>query len=220
MVGLVAPEMDKFRRLARILALLAGAKKAGFSPLSITQMHSFAFLVNVLSPVWSMPPMDARVLKVRKGPYYPGLQDDIDELIGRSVVMISDIEYIVDDERSGLRLDGNIELNAEFAPRIFEVMLSFAEERNFQVFIDELALALATLSPAEFDLSAGEDATYGDVNIAYDDVVDFAEYKDRNYSAKAAMFLGRLARSGAATTAGEKLHLYVRHMRDRLQDAR
>lgn len=211
--------LKRFRRQARIISLLSGAETGGLSPLPLTQLHSFAYLVNVLSPVWAMPPLDPRVLKLRHGPYYPALQHDLDDLIGRSLIRISDIEYMVDEDRNGHRLNANVELNWELVQRALDVLWSFSEERRLQIFVEELAIALATLTSEELDFAVSEDATYGNSMVAYDDVVDFGEYRDRNYSANAATYLGGLLPSGTSTTPGEKLHLYVQHLRERLSNA-
>lgn len=212
--------IPQLRRQTRLIALLSSAQRAGIAPLSIGQLHIFAYIANVLSPVWAMPPLEAAVLKLQGGPYYPSLQADLDDLIGRSVILISEIVYISDDQRAGRRLDGRIKLNDDLASSAVGVLKSFADERKLQYFVDELALALATLTPEELNRAVSEDATYGDAQIAFDDVVDFAQFRERNYSAKAASYLGKLASAGVATTAGEKVQLYVTHLRKRLQDAR
>ena len=58
-----------------------------------------------------------------------------------------------------------------------------------------------------------EDATYSDSNIDYGNVVDFAEWRERNYSANAARYFAQLSE---AAMPSELLHLYVRHLHRRI----
>ena len=71
------------RRQARILTLLDSATEAGLAPIGIIPFHAFAYLANVLAPVWDMPAMDGKILKRLGGPFYPVLQRDLDRLVGR-----------------------------------------------------------------------------------------------------------------------------------------
>src|SRR2546422_4375809 len=68
------------RRHARLIALLHAAEGAGLVPLRITRLHSFAYLSNVLAPVWDMAALDGKILKRRGGPFYPNMQRDLDRL--------------------------------------------------------------------------------------------------------------------------------------------
>jgi hypothetical protein len=198
--------------------LLDAAEAAGLVPLNILRLHGFAYLSNVLAPVWDMPVLDGKVLKRRGGPFYPDLQKDLDRLVGQGVVVISGVSHVQDKARRW-RLEGAYRLNREFADPILETLADFPEERRLGDFITELGYALSALSDAELDRAMSEDATYSDPMITFDNVIDFADWRDRNYSANAADKFDQVIQGGNASP-GEKLHLYVRHLHRRINGER
>jgi hypothetical protein len=212
-------QLESIRRRARIVILLDAAEKAGLIPLPIARLHTFAYLANVLAPVWDMDALEGKVLKRRGGPFYPALQMDIDRLVGMGVVLISGLGYSR-DELKRWRLEGSYRLNRLFANRILDGVEQFEEERQLRQFIQELAYALSALSDEELDSAMIEDATYSDPLVGFGNVVDFAEWRRVNYSANAARRFARLLPDDTQATLGEMLHFYVRHLRTRLHGGR
>jgi hypothetical protein len=207
------------QRKLRLVVLLDSAENAGLTPISILRLHTFAYLANVLAPVWDMPALDGKVLKRKGSPFYPALQHDLDRLVGMGVVLMSSFGYSLDGSQRW-RLEGTYSLNYTFAARILDSIHQFEDEELLIGFIQELAYALSALSDEELDMAMGEDATYSDPLIDFGNVVDFAEWRQVNYSANAASRFGHLLPSDAQATLGEKLHFYVRHLRSRLHGGR
>jgi hypothetical protein len=183
----------------------------------ILRLHAFAYLSNVLAPVWDMPMLDGKVLKRRGGPFYPELQHDLDRLVGLGVAVISGVGH-VQDEDSRWRLEGAYRLNRRFADPILAALSSFPEEAQLGAFIGELGFALSALSDEELDLAFSQDATYSDPLVSPNNVVSFAEYRD-NFSANAAERF-QYALGAEYTSPGEKLHMYVRHLHRRINGGR
>src|ERR1700687_2575811 len=86
--ALTNERIEELQRRIRLLVLLSAAERAGLVPLRILRLHSFAYLSNVLAPVWDMPALDGKVLKRHGGPFYPALQRDLDRLVGMGRVLI------------------------------------------------------------------------------------------------------------------------------------
>lgn len=216
-----ADPVDSLRRSARILLLLRGAQAAGIAPMHIVAFHGFAYLSNVLAPVWDMPAQEGRILKKQGGPFYPELQADLDRMVGRGMVGISQVSHVrtVDGK---WRLDGHYSLNPDLATDAVEYLVGHPLERRYVAFVTELAYALSALRGGELQNALVEDATYADPAVGGNNVVDFAEWTQRNPSANAARYFERLATDagGLPITPGEKLHLYVRHLHRRAQHAR
>lgn len=207
------------RRRVRLVVLLDASREAGIDPLPTQRLHLIAYLANVLSPVWDMPSVDGTVLKRRGGPFYPDLQADLDRLVGLGVVRVESLRHErIDDDR--YRLEGSFRLNHGLARPILEHLQSMPEEAEAAKFVRELVLALSALSDEEIDRAITEDATYANPKIGLDNVIDFGEWMSANYSANAAERVGGLVKTGAVVGASEKVHLYVRHLRRRLQGAR
>ncbi len=203
------------RRRLRLIVLLESAENAGLIPLSVMRLHTFAYLSNVLAPVWDMPAMDGRVLKRRGGPFYPSLQHDLDRLVGMGVVLISGIGYSHGEDQL-CRLEGSYRLHRSYSAPILESLLRFKDEAELIVFVQELAYALSGLSDTEIDGAMVEDATYSDPIVDFGNVLDFGEWRQVNYSSNSALAFDRSLPDRIAVTAGEKLHFYVRHLRKRL----
>lgn len=203
------------RRQIRLIMLLDAAEKAGLTPLSILRLHMLTYLSNVLAPVWDMPVLEGKVLKRRGGPFYPVLQHDLDRLVGMGIVMISGLGHDLDEMRHW-RLEGSYTLNSDIADRLQPYILKYESEQQLAGFFQELAFALSYLGDEELDLAMMEDATYMDPMTDVGNVVDFAEWQDKNYSANAANYFENLLPYGTRATPGEKLHLYIRHIHARI----
>ena len=207
------------RRRVRLVVLLDASREAGIDPLPTLRLHLVAYLANVLSPVWDMPSVDGTVLKRRGGPFYPDLQTDLDRLVGLGVVRVENLRHErIDDDR--YRLEGSFRLNPELARPILAHLQNLPGEAEAAKFVRELVLALSSLSDEEIDRAITEDATYANPKVGLDNVIDFGEWMSANYSANAAERVGGLVKTGAVVGASEKVHLYVRHLRRRLQGGR
>ena len=75
-------DYDALRRRIRLLLLLDGSERAGLAPINVRRLHTYAYLSNVLAPVWNTRVFDGSLLKRRGGPFYPALQHDLDRLVG------------------------------------------------------------------------------------------------------------------------------------------
>lgn len=199
------------QRRIRLIVLLDAATEAGLVPMEILRLHAFAYLSNVLSPVWDMPAFDGKILKRRSGPFYPELQRDLDCLVGSGVALVTNLGH-VQEESGSWRLEGSYSLNPSFSAPILRQLSHYEQETRLGNFIHELALAISALDSKSFDAAVAEDATYSDPTVAFENVVDFDEWRKENYSANVAEYFKRIAPSLSTTTPGEKIHLYVRHL--------
>lgn len=202
------------RRRIRLLMLLDASERAGIAPIRVRRLHTYAYLSNVLAPVWNARVFDGRLLKLRGGPFYPPLQYDLDRLVGQGLVIVSDFEHVIDAD-GRWRLDGTFSLNYELAEDVLDTIEQLPQEHTIRLFLQEMAYALSALTESEFDLLTLEDPTYSDPNVAFENVVDFANWRERNYSSNAALHFSSLL---DLATPGELLHLFVRHLRRRLRD--
>jgi hypothetical protein len=215
----LADRFAPLRRKVRLVMLLSAAEAAGLVPIKILRLHALAYLSNVLAPVWDMPTLDGRVLKRRGGPFYPGLQGDLDRLVGLGLITITNLGHVRDDD-GRWRLEGSYGLNHKFARDVLHALSTFDDHRRVLEFIRELAYGLSALSDDDFDLAIGEDATYADALVTVGNVVDFAEWKRINFSANAADYFERLIPGGSPSSPGEKVHLYIRHLHRRIHAGR
>ncbi|MDE0175197.1 MAG: hypothetical protein OXM60_17345 [Defluviicoccus sp.] len=123
-------------------------------------------------------------------------------------------------ENGRYRLEGDYSINVDLATPILERLQSLPNEAEPVRHVRELVLALSSLSDQEIDRAASQDATYGDPNVGVDTVIDFGEWESTNFSAAAAKRAGQFIQSGTYVGPSENIHLYIRHLRRRLQGER
>ena len=216
-------QIARLRRRGRLLLLLDAAERAAVTPIASARLHAFAYLSDVLSPVWDLPAFDGKILKIDGGPHYPDLQDELDHLVVLGLVEVSDLAYVGRGE-NGARIEGNYALN--FASPFLAPLLAGLgaggqdaaidpDDRHVHRFMVELAGALATLPNDEIDIAASVDVTYRSVN-ALNNIVDFAEWAEdawqANPSWQASERFEAFLPEDAGLSPGEKLYLYATYL--------
>lgn len=218
---LSANAIEIMRQRSRIIQLLDVAERVGIAPLRSGRLHAFAYLADVLSPVWDLPAFDGKVLKIEGGPHYPILQRELDRLVPMGIVEITNISYIPRPE-GGARIDGFYALNLKF-PNLDAILLALGsrgsehalDSRDAEVygFLLELAGALAKVPDDEIDRAATLDATYADNRIDLLNVIDFGDWTTEaqtdNLSLRTVSEFHKFLPRGALLQSGEKLYLYA-----------
>jgi hypothetical protein len=221
--GLTEDDVARLRRRGRLLLLLDAAERAAVTPLASARLHAFAYLSDVLSPVWNLPAFDGKILKIDGGPHYPDFQEELDHLVVLGLVEVKDLEYVGRGE-NGARLEGKYALNFEslfLAPLLAalgagdEAEAVDPEDRRVHLFMVELAGALATLPNDEIDVAASADVTYRSVP-ALNNIVDFAEWAEDTWQAnpswQASERFEAFLPDDAGLSPGEKLYLYATYL--------
>ena len=215
--------LARLRRRCRVLLLLDAAEQAGIAPLRSARLHAFAYLADVLSPVWKLVPFEGKVYKSAGGPRYPDLQDEIDSLVVLGLIQTRDLVY---EPRAGggARISGSYGLT--FASKHLESILRALgarsveeaidpEDRKLHAYLVELAGALATLPDDEIESATGVDVTYR-ARAELNNVVDFAEWVDDKWEAnpswRAAERFEAFLPAESKMLSGEKLYLYAAYL--------
>jgi hypothetical protein len=208
------PEADHWAR-AWLMSLLDGAARAGLPPLTQGTIHHLAFLANVLAPVYDLPVESGLITRWKRGPYSPELQRDLDRLAMMGLARLVSVQPTRDLEGTWFEARyGRGPRAARFLQDALKVE-SFRRARRFHC---ELLVAYASL-PEEYRAGAAtEDATYantvdGDL-MAGEVVIDFAEWRDRNYSRRAVATLDRQL-DGIQTGGRARIHIYLRYLAHR-----
>lgn len=211
------PSLDQLERSVRVLALLDALARAGVDPVPLRVLHELAYLANVLAPVFDLEPFNASLLKRRGGPYYPELQDTVDELIGKGMVEAEEIRYVLVEEEGRYRLDANYRLNYDLAASAVLRYRNLFGTDGETTFIDELAAAYSTLSDDQLGRVVAYDAKYADADVDVNDVIDFGQWKSsaNNFSRNAALSF----RPQEKLQPAERLYMYLEQVQRRARRA-
>lgn len=204
-------------RKARLLQMLDALQRAGGTPISSEGLHAFAFLANVLSPLWDLSPLDGSVLKSDDGPYYPPLQRGLDALVGDRLVSVFSLRS-AGPKKNGGGLVAEFTLNQGLAAPILDFINGFPDEKDTPRFLLELANAFVEIAVQRRDDAARLDAAYSDPAVASDRVVDFAEWvmpTSENPSWNVAESFQRYVPTETTLNRAEKLLMYMRLLKRR-----
>ena len=216
-------DVVRVRRRSRLIVLLDAAERAAITPIASNRLHAFAYLADVLSPVWDLPPFDGKILQLEGGPHYPDLQEELDHLVVLGLAEVSNLTY-VGRAGGGARIEGDYGLH--FASAHLDPLLAAlgagAHEGSIDTldcrvhaFLVELAGALATLPNREIDRATSVDVTYQSKGIG-ENVIDFGSWtSDRwtdNPTWRTTDRFDQFLPEGATLTGGEKLFLYADYL--------
>lgn len=199
------------RRPLRVLALLDALSRASIFEVPLRVMHELAYLSNVLAPVFELAPFSASLLKRQGGPYYPELQETIDALVGRGLVLASGIRYVHVAEEKRYRLQANYRVNQALARATIEAYKQVYADTGEPFFIEELCAAYSLLSDQELGQAFQFDARYADGDVDNNEVIDFGQWADpakTNFSRNAALSF----RPGESLQPAERIFMYIEHV--------
>lgn len=207
-------EFEARKRPLRVLVLLDGLSRASIFTPSLRVVHEVAYLANVLAPVFQLDPFNASLLKRQGGPYYPELQDTIDSLIGRGMVIASNMRYVHVSEEDRYRLQANYRINRELAAAALLEFREMYTDTGEPFFIDELCAAYSLLSDEELGTTFRFDARYADTDVDNSEVIDFGQWTDStatNFSRNAAMSF----RPDDRLEPAERIYMYIEQVQRR-----
>ena len=202
------------RRRTRLLMLLDAADYAVISPIGTARFHAFAYLADVLSPIYDLTALSGVILKRRIGPYFPELQWELDRLVGLGLVEVTELRPVV--EILHAYLDASFSLRREVVEPILKLVYEDQAFSTLRDFFRELASALGAVPENDLDATTRADVTWETGHAGT--VIDYAEWRARNYSQMSAERIEELARerfngTGLELSPGAKVNLYVQYLR-------
>ncbi|MDI7660207.1 hypothetical protein QLZ26_08820 [Cronobacter universalis] len=213
------PLHSTLKMQSRAIMILEAACKAGINPLPAEVFHNIAYFSNLLAPVYGSKIMDGKVLRLKEGPYYPDLQNQLDWLVLCGLVSISNLKYLYLEEIKNWRLFANYAINIEKTTKIVYQLNQWKDESLNLEFIKKITLALTELSNSEITNSNKFDATYADKSTDFGNVIDYGEWVEGNPSLNAIKLMEKHF-SGYQISDDAKLNFYVRHLYHQIQKGR
>ena len=204
---------------AKLVQMFDALERVGGTPIEGAAFHSFAFFVNVLSPLWDLHPFEGSVLKEHGSPFFPVVQRELDALVGDNLVTVADLSLSTSTDGGVPKLTASFSLAREKCVELLAIIRALPDEIQSEGFLLELADAFVAIQPELRDDVAVVDAAYSDPSIAEGRIVDFAEWvssTNDNASWRVAQEFQRFVPDYVSLSRAEKLVMYMRLMKRRV----
>lgn len=187
-----------------LILLVDACQKAGLTPIPKDRFHRIIYLSNCLAPLFQETPEAARLVKFRRGPFYPHVQWQLDHLGAVGVLDISELSYIRDEVGSWML--------ASYGPNqstaaIIERLTMTAYGRRLAEYLTEVVFAFAALRGKFWDEVALHDTNY--LGRGEDSMINL----DReNLSMRTAEHFQTLLPAGIRPSQRQELFVYLRFL--------
>jgi hypothetical protein len=204
----------QIRRRIRILMLLDAADYAIIAPISIARFHAFAYLADILSPLYDFGPLTGKIEKRRIGPYYPELQWEVDRLIGLGLVVPSNLQAIVDIKRA--YIEASLTLERVRAGPLLDLVHTQDTFTGLRDFFRQLATALSDIDEKDLDEATQSDVTWEAGSKGA--LIDYGEWRAKNFSRMSAERIEQIVSEDLGFTENRlspaaKVNLYVQYLK-------
>ena len=205
--------LQRTKTRVRLVQLLYAAEHAALAPISLDKLHAFAFLADVLSPVWGLRPFEDRIGRTGRPPYYPDLQAQLDLLVGMGLVEPSELSYRPDGTGGGARFAASYALRFGSAhlDALDRALQDDQQSASEQRFLNSLAEALASLPDEEIAKAASQDLVYQRSGPDTEDYVDLDRHGSPSRTARAVASFDQ-AFPGTKLTPARRLYMYANYL--------
>src|SRR5438876_9921423 len=195
---------------ARLWVLLAidACDRAGIAPIEKDRFHRLIFLSNCLAQLFGAVPPAQRILKYRRGPFYPDIQWQLDRLVTMQWLELRGL--LLEPDQFGPWLVAEYEISKrgiEVVSLLRKTPLGAATAS----YIDELVFAFSRL-----DLRRLDDIPLNELNWrpAGEGALITFEDRDTNLALRKTAEFQRLAPEILANRFREQIQLYLRYISD------
>jgi hypothetical protein len=190
--------------------LLGASHKAGLLPLDKRVLHRLIFLSNCLAPLFEETPASARIVKYKRGPFYPVIQWNLDRLAATGVINISGVRYEMDD--FGVWMEAHYSIN-EQTKQVIRRCREITYGQRLDEYLTEVTFGFASLNQRSWEKLALKDRTYDAPGTSDGAFIDFTE-EERNFSVQAAEAFKKVLPKEITPSRKEELFLYLRFLEE------
>lgn len=205
--------LQRVRHRVRLLQLLTAAEQSALAPISLDKLHAFAYLADILSPVWNLRPFEDRIGRTGRPPYYPDLQLQLDLLVGMGLVEPSELGYAREAEDGGARFSASYALRFESShlTALTSAIERDSDAKREQVFLNALAEALASLPDEDIAKAASRDLVYERSSADTEDYVELEQAVGLSRTARAVASFDQVF-PGTKLTPARRLYMYANYL--------
>ena len=204
------PEINPAQVQARVWVLVAidACDRAGLLPIGKTRLHRMFFLSNFLAELYQATPPAKRVLKYKRGPFYPDVQWQLDRLSAMGLVRVSNLLVAKDDHGPWMEADYSI---TSAGIETINIIRDTPLGKSTGIYVDELVFAFGRLGERRLDDIALSELNYAAPGVADGALITFDD-RDSNLALRKTSDFERVAPEALRNRIREKLQLYLRYI--------
>jgi hypothetical protein len=201
-------ELDSFRGRTWVLLTIDACDRAGLTPISKLRFHRLVFLSNCLADLFTANPPSKRIMKYRRGPFYPDVQWEIDRLITMGLIKLDNMTLEPDEHGPWMEADyGITHSGVELLSKIKVTVMGGATAS----YIDELVFAFARVAEGKLSDIALRELNYAKPGIAEGALITFEDVRSNEALDKISEF-ERAAPELLKWRFREQIQLYLRYI--------
>jgi hypothetical protein len=191
-----------------VLLALDACDRAGVSPIPKDRFHRLIFLSNCLAEIFGADPPAKRILKYKRGPFYPDIQWEIDRLITMQWLNLAGL--LLEEDQHGPWLEADYQISKR-GIEIVEILRRTPLGGSTSAYIDELVFAFARL-----DLRRLDDIPLNDLNWhpAGEGALITFEDAEANLAIRKTAEFQRLVPEVLTNRFREQVQLYLRYIEE------
>lgn len=200
--------LDLARSRMWVLMAVDACDRAGLAPIAKFRFHRLIFLSNCLADLFRAAPPAKRVLKYKRGPYYPDVQWQVDRLVTMGQLTVANMT--LEPDRHGPWMEADYSITKAGISTLATVRvtpLGLATAR----YIDEVVFAFAHVHENRLNELALNELNYAAPGIAEGALITFEEAQNNQATLKTDEF-ERMAPELLSERAREKVQLYLRYL--------
>ncbi len=204
------PGINTAQVQARVWVLIAidACDRAGLLPIGKTRLHRMVFLSNCLAELYQTTPPAKRVLKYKRGPFYPDVQWQVDRLSAMGLILVSNLLVAKDQHGPWMEADYSI---TSAGIETTDTIRATPVGKSTGLYVDELVFAFGRLGERRLDDIALSELNYAAPGVAEGALITFEDH-DSNLALRKASDFERAAPEVLRNRIREKLQLYLRYI--------
>lgn len=205
--------LTRIKHRVRLTQLLRAADHAALAPIDMGKLHAFAYLADILSPVWQLRPFEDVVGRTKRPPYYPDFQRELDLLVAMGLVEPSELDYKPATQESPAKFTACYALrpaSSHLAP-LLEALRNDPELTKEQDYLNSLAGALASLPDDDIAQAARLDLVYEGAGSDGEDYFELDPASANSLTSRAVASFDQIFPE-AHLTPSRRLYMYANYL--------
>lgn len=200
--------LDLVRGRTWVLLAVDACDRAGLTPIEKERFHRLIFLSNCLAELFSATPPAKRVVRYKRGPFYPDVQWQLDRLVTMGLLSINGLSLELDKHGPWTRANYGIR---SLGVRAAELIRQTPLGRQTGAYIDELVYGFAALNAQHLDDVALRELNYAAPGLAEGVLITFDD-AETNRAIRKTTEIARVAPTLLSDRVRQKLQLYLRYI--------